>query len=71
MDLPEEMGVFVVEEEAEVVKEEEGIGSWRADVREVEEEEEWIMVLGEEEEEEDEGTMFHDLIPIIILDVME
>eukprot|EP00978_Attheya_sp_CCMP212_P037234 scaffold174121_cov38-Attheya_sp.AAC.1 len=27
MDLPEEMGVFVVEEEAEVAKEEEGIGS--------------------------------------------
>eukprot|EP00978_Attheya_sp_CCMP212_P038795 scaffold195945_cov28-Attheya_sp.AAC.1 len=34
MDLPEEMGVFVMEEEAEVAKEEEGIGSWRADARE-------------------------------------
>eukprot|EP00978_Attheya_sp_CCMP212_P003969 scaffold8447_cov46-Attheya_sp.AAC.1 len=68
MDLPEE----IVMEEAEVAKEEEGIGSWRADVREVEEEEEWIMVLGEEEEE-DEGMMFHDIIPIIvvILDVVE
>jgi hypothetical protein len=32
MNLPEEMGVFVVEEVAE---EEEGVGSWRADAGEV------------------------------------
>jgi hypothetical protein len=65
MDLPEEMGVAVVVEEA--VVEEEAIGSWRADAGEVEEEE-WMVL---EEEEEDEGTMLHDLIPITIIVLQE